>query len=325
MTCTSHPPTIRLDTAAHQCTFFRLKQPTVIFDLSQRTQLELTGADRAKFLHGFCTNDIKALTPGRGCEAFVCNVQGKVLGHIFVFCTETSLWIDAGPGQEDGLFQHFDRYIINEDVQIHRRSAEFGDLYLHQTLPSEVFSDLGHEVNPLADEPLLSLVTVNHRQIRRVDWLGETGWLISAPRSELSLAENAMPLSDPDIWNFLRISAGFPQYGSDITSDNLAQEVNRTERCISFKKGCYLGQEPIARIDALGHVNKELHRLSLVAGPVPPSGTALLESAGGPQVGVMTSAASSSGKTAALGYLRTKSAQPGNEVWTADSLVATVL
>lgn len=298
----------------------------MIFDLSDRTQLELTGADRVKFLHGFCTNDVKALIPGRGCEAFVCNVQGKVLGHIFVFCTETSLWIDTVPGQEDALFQHFDRYLINEDVQIQRRSAEFGELYLHQTPPSSMIPEwAGRELNSLADEPVLSHVTISNWQVRKVDWLGETGWLISAPRSEWKRAENSLPLSDPQVWNSLRIAAGFPLYGVDISSDNLAQEVNRTARCISFKKGCYLGQEPIARIDALGHVNRELHRLTLEGERVPAPGTALVDADGTSQIGVITSAAALSGQIAALAYLRTKSAAPGLQVRTPDAIVGAVL
>ena len=74
-------------------------QIDMLLDLSDRTQLEITGSDRAKFLHGFCTNDIKKLLSGQGCEAFVCNVHGKVLGHIFVYCAESSLWIDTVPGQ----------------------------------------------------------------------------------------------------------------------------------------------------------------------------------------------------------------------------------
>lgn len=291
----------------------------MIIDLGDRTQLELTGADRAKFLHGFCTNDIKGLTPGRGCEAFVCNIQGKVLGRIFVFCTESSLWIDSEPGQEDALFNHLDRYLINEDVQIHRRTGDFADIYVSRNPPSDSDPGAGWTSEALAQLENLSHLTVTARgvpeQHRVVDWLGERGWLISGPREVVQFSE--MSDVSPDVWNALRIEAGFPLYGIDITGDNLAQEVNRTARCISFNKGCYLGQEPIARIDALGHVNRELRPLVIPGETVPAPGTALLDPKAGTQIGVITSAAPSAktpGIVVALGYLRKKFCEPGTNV-----------
>jgi len=290
------------------------------FNLSDRSQLELTGNDRARFLHGFCTNDIKGLQPGGGCEAFVCNVQGKVLGHIFVFCTESALWIDTVPGQEDGLFAHLDRYLINENVQIHKRTTEFGEIYVDLESAADIARLLGiadaDEAFPAA---LLSHVTLTYEgsmiHIRRVDWLGEPGWLISGPQAVLDQLLSTFPEPLAENWDALRIAAGFPHYGRDITSENLAQEVNRTARAISFKKGCYLGQEPIARIDALGHVNRELHRLEIIGSAVPAAGTPLLDPQAGTQVGVITSAAAkSAGMVVALGYLRTKFCSAGSQV-----------
>lgn len=293
----------------------------MIFNLSDRTQLELTGDHRVKFLHGFCTNDIKKLTPGDGCEAFACNIQGKVLGHIFVFCTEKSLWIDSVPGQEDALFNHLDRYLINEDVQIHRRSASCRMLYLHQEpWPEELAAAATDAARSLADRPVLSHATFQagdeKYELCKVDWLGEPGWLLSSPQLKIE----DYSVAPAELWNALRIAAGFPIYGVDITADNLAQEVNRTARCISFTKGCYLGQEPVARIDALGHVNRELHRLEISEGEIPAAGTPLNDPEAGAQIGVITSAA----ECVALGYLRTKYCAPGTQV-AATNATATVI
>jgi folate-binding protein YgfZ len=299
----------------------------MLFLLPDRTQLELAGNDRAKFLHGFCTNDVMGLAPGKGCEAFVCNIQGKVLAHIAVFHTETALWIDAPPGLEDSLFAHLDRYLINEDVQILRRTATHADLYLHGADGEAACNAVaGFAADQLRAQPILSHVTVllgdAAAQIRSVDWLGERGCLISLPRSALAAVADRLvaagaSLGDIETWNALRIEAGFPLYGVDITSDNLAQEVNRTARCISFAKGCYLGQEPIARIDALGHVNRELHRVTFEGTEVPQPGTALMDPESNSQIGVVTSAARSATnprQIVALGYLRTKIYAPGKKV-----------
>src|SRR6267154_1426929 len=70
----------------------------VTFDLASWTQVDLTGHDRARFLHNFCTNDIRSLTNGNGCEAFITSVQGKVLAHVFVYARAETLELVAVPG-----------------------------------------------------------------------------------------------------------------------------------------------------------------------------------------------------------------------------------
>src|SRR3990167_11266823 len=95
-------------------------------DLSGRTQIEMIGKDRAKVLHGLCTNEIKKLPPGGGCEAFLTNVQGKTSGYVNVFCQESSLIIDTSPGLADAIVPALDRYVIREDVTFIDRSNEWG-------------------------------------------------------------------------------------------------------------------------------------------------------------------------------------------------------
>ena len=95
------------------------------FDWSDRTRIEIRGCDRQRFLHNLCTQDIARLSPGEGCEAFATNVQGKVVGHLAVFCEADRVWIHAAPGQATTLIPHWDRYLITEDVQLaDRQDAE---------------------------------------------------------------------------------------------------------------------------------------------------------------------------------------------------------
>jgi folate-binding protein YgfZ len=114
-----------------------------------------------------------------------------------------------------------------------------------------------------------------------------------------------------------RIEAGMPLFGRDITDDNLPQEVNRNAQAISFTKGCYLGQETVARIDALGHVNKLLVRLQFLGQGVPSTGSEL--TLDGKTVGHVTSATFSPriGKALALAYVRTASTEPGTRLQSA--------
>ena len=135
---------------------------------------------------------------------------------------------------------------------------------------------------------------------------------------------------DSSTFEWLRIEAGTPVFGKDITEKNLPQEIGRDARAISFVKGCYLGQETVARIDALGHVNQVLKGLTFESGSAcPVSGSALED--GGKRVGAITSAAASPGRgrPLALGLIRTSHAQAGTALRVAidpgpEPIVATV-
>ena len=301
--------------------------PEFLFDVSNRTQIEVTGRDRVKFLHSFCTNDIKKLQPGQGCEAFVTNVNGKVLGHIFVFAERDSLWLESVGGSAATLLPHLDRYLITEDVRFADRSAEFAELLLVGSQSPELLERLGLIVAALPRYGHLAdgTATLPLRSIRRVDWLDSPTWLLSIPtdrRDEVQRTltqAGAQPATEEE-FHSSRIAAGFPLYGIDISEENLAQEVGRTALAISFTKGCYLGQEPIARIDAMGHVNRQLCRLELSSGPLPTSGTPILDKPApdGKQIGTMTSCAwnrlGDADKPLALAYLRSVFAKIGTQV-----------
>jgi folate-binding protein YgfZ len=123
-------------------------------------------------------------------------------------------------------------------------------------------------------------------------------------------------IGDTNQFHMRRIAAGFPLFGSDITEDNLVQEVGRTSLAISFTKGCYLGQEPIARIDAMGHVNRILCRLKLTSGLAPSPGTEVFDKRppDGKSIGAITSSVSGT-ETLCLAYLRSAFAKAGNSVF----------
>ncbi|MCY2965695.1 MAG: hypothetical protein NT069_19035 [Planctomycetota bacterium] len=116
-------------------------------------------------------------------------------------------------------------------------------------------------------------------RIRRNDWLGLPGFEITVDAvAAAGLVQRLLPCAPQagsEVFEFLRITAAFPWYGVDLSDANLAQEAARTGRAISFRKGCYLGQEPIARIDAMGHVNQEVRALRLETNVAPVPGTEL--------------------------------------------------
>ncbi len=239
-----------------------------LFDLTGRSLIQITGEDRKKFLHNFCTNEILKLEPGQGCEAFALNAKGKVLAHFFVFDAEDSIWLNSVPNVQEAIIAHLDRYIITEDVALHDRTSEFGEFFLAGSGAAELLesSNLGvNELLPFASvKGELSGVPI---QLHRVDLFGSPGFLMTVESGNLSavweeLTSRGATPAGWEAFEALRIEAGTPLYGIDISDENLPQEVARNEQAISFTKGCYLGQEPVARIDAMGHVNRELRLLT---------------------------------------------------------------
>ena len=314
-----HPPVLHFGDPGRE--YHAARETAAVFDLSDRTQLEITGADRQRFLNNYCTNDIKRLGPGTSCEAFVTNAKSRILGHVFVFASADSFWVESGPGADETLMAHFGRYIISADVQLHNRSAEYGELLLTGPTSAQRLARLDIDCAALPPHRHLTVERNDCRlDVRRVDLLGQPGLLLSTARTKLArlwqeLIASGVAPAGAVAFHACRIEAGFPLYGLDLSDDHLAPEAARSAQAISLTKGCYLGQEPIARIDALGHVNRELRGLRLEEGPMPEPG-ALVLSTDGREVGTITSAAMipETNRPIALAMLRSSHTTPATAV-----------
>jgi len=290
-----------------------------IVALPKRSLLEVTGVDRVVFLHSFCTNDIKRLQTGQGCEAFFTNHQGKTVGHGIIFAHDDSLVVETTAGQAPLLVQHLDRFVISERVEFRDRSGEWSELFLGGSAAANLSSFVG---DPLPAD-LLShrLIQIGEQQtiVRRVGFTRAPGWLIqtqtiaAATVRDSLIAAGAEQVSEA-VFETCRVEAGWPMFATDITSENLPQEVNRNEQAISFKKGCYLGQETVARLDALGHVNRLLTGFKFFTDELPAAGTKILQ--GDKEVGWVTSATYSPTHNTvfALGYVRRTAAAIGTKL-----------
>lgn len=314
-------------------------ESAAFFDLPDWTILRLTGRDAVSFLHNFCTADVKGLKPGTACEAFVTNVKARVVGHVFVMnvseyddegTATPNLLLFGSPGQNEKLAAHLDRYLIREDVTIEDLTVGLTAMSVCGPNSLSVVYDaagqfvpefLGAMIRPAAIfvGEITSFVIGTFRPlVTRLGTLGDTGLFILNDVQLRDTFDKALTTAgavpgSPDLLESLRIEACFPYYGVDITEDHLAPEVGRPW-AVSYTKGCYLGQEPIARIDALGHVNKLLRGVRLESGPVPERGAAII--ADGKEIGSVTSATTSvaDGKPIALAYLRSKFSEPGTNI-----------
>ena len=264
--------------------------------LTNWTQVQLTGKDRVTFLHNMCTNDIRRLEPGQSCEAFCTDVKGKILAHVLVIAAADRLQLLTVKGQAQRLITHLDRYIIREYVQLVDVTAEYAWNYV---------------VGPYAADVCVTAAD----QIVTCDLLWPGGFLVRTAKATSNPFET-LPTIDTTspAWTALRVESSWPLYGTDFDESNLPQEIGRDQRAISFTKGCYLGQETIARIDALGHVNKQLVLVKFAGEAVPANGTKL--TSGEQEVGTVTTCAWSPqfAAPAALAFVRRGANDPGTKL-----------
>jgi folate-binding protein YgfZ len=248
----------------------------LIADLSAvRNRLRVTGADRVEFLHGQCTNDIRRLRTGESCYVAFLNAKGKMRGEGQVICLADEFLLEVNPGLAPSL----EKFIITEDVTIEDVSAS-----MHEWLV------VGGE----AGEVPAQAVTFQH----------PLGWGVIGgnPMTETISAEAL---------EVLRIEAAVPKWGVDMDESTIPNEAGLEARAVNYDKGCYIGQETIARIKTYGHVNRRLVQMVIGGESVPARGDTIL--AEGREVGQVTSAVRSSrlGKPLALGYVRREFATAG--------------
>lgn len=229
--------------------------------LGDRCFVRLTGIDRQSFFHNFCTNEVKQLEPGQVCETFVLNTKGKLLGFVHAIVTTDELLLTGHGDQAGKLIAHLDMYLIREDVELSDATEELASVFLCGEQASEKLVAIGVKVPPENGSCDATLGGINVR-IANIELAG-FGYLIVCPQRELqqvksTLGNADMPDSSIAALHIVRVEQRTPWFGIDADESNLPQELQRDEQTINFNKGCYLGQETVARIDARGRVNQLL-------------------------------------------------------------------
>jgi folate-binding protein YgfZ len=286
-----------------------------LVDRSERGKLALTGADAKSFLQGQVTNDIEALTPGSGCYAAFLTPKGKMLGDVRVLDAAEELLLDTERVSLQALFSMIRRFSIGYDVQLHKRTLERGLLSLLGPEADAIVP--GVQAPEHAHAPVV-LGGVSARAIRTdagIDLLceaSETGGLSAALE-----AAGAVRVSET-VTECLRIEHGRPRYGVDLDDTVIPQEAGLNERAVSFTKGCYVGQETVARLFYRGKPNRHLRGLKALV-PLAPGEELIL---GERVVGRITSSAVSPRLgPIALGFVR-REAPPGTTVAVGQDAVA---
>ncbi len=229
--------------------------------------VEIRDDDRIRFLNGYVTCDFKSLGEGAGTYGFVTEVKGHILADVRVLVMEESLWLDLPAGKGEEITAHLKKYVIADRVHIVTlpavwksftvAGARTAEVLALGELPEDEYSHLAFEI----DGCWLWLV-------READLDGVAVWTLWSSEPEevhRILSGRGVQTVPPEALERLRVEAGRPLFGRDFGPDNFPQETGNDD-AVSYEKGCYLGQEVVARIHHRGGVARRLRGLRLVAG-----------------------------------------------------------
>jgi folate-binding protein YgfZ len=214
----------------------------MIIDRSDRGKIRLRGAEAAEFLQGQVTNDVEGLEPGHGCYAALLNHKGKMRLDMRILRGPDWIWIDTEPGADAVLLRTIETYSLGRDVSW--ESADEGIVSL--------IGEAGLDAVPPAEE---------HSWVE-----GERGIYVRT-YAGIDVIGGELPAPDAADGDAecVRIEHGIPRFGFDMDGDTIPQEAGINERAVSFTKGCYVGQETVARLFYKGKPNRHLRGLRLAA------------------------------------------------------------
>jgi folate-binding protein YgfZ len=235
-----------------------------LLDRSERGKLAFTGPEAKAFVQGQVTNDVEALRPGDGCYAALLSPKGKMLGDLRILDTGEELWLDVERSALQGIFNVLHRARVGFDAELCKRTLQHGLLSLvgpgarriagtaAEALPAEEHANARAEVDGVD-----ALLVVTDLGIDLICDAAETPALNAALTTR-----GAVPVPEEAV-EALRVECGRPRYGLDLDETTIPQEAGLNERAVSFTKGCYVGQETVARLHYKGKPNRHLRGLRL--------------------------------------------------------------
>ena len=265
-----------------------LTEGCALLDRCERGKLALTGADAAEFLNGQVTNDVQALASGEGCYAAFLTHKGKMLGDLRVLAVgqraqgTSELLLDTERSGLQPLFDMIRLFKVGYDVQLHKRTLQSALLSLVGPGARELLERVeGVEAVPGREREHLAarIAGAPVRLIATALPAGVDVLMDSGARDAVQAAliqAGAEPVSE-DAAEIVRVECGRPRYGIDLDESVIPQEAGLNERAVSFTKGCYVGQETVARLHYRGKPNRQLRGLRLSDAVAPPSGLTLGE------------------------------------------------
>jgi tRNA-modifying protein YgfZ len=232
----------------------RLRESVGLLDRSARGKLRLTGGEAADYLQGQVTNDVMALAPGGGLYAALLNHKGKMLADMRVLRGEDFIWIDTEPEALATLKRNVSMYSIGRDVRLEDVTGDYAILSL-----------IGPEARARLDDPPPAEEHAFTQGEHGLYVATDLGVDVICPAADAAAAREALGVEavSEEAAECLRIESGRPRFLYDVGTETIPQEAGLNERAVSFTKGCYVGQETVARLHYKGKPNRHLRGLRL--------------------------------------------------------------
>jgi tRNA-modifying protein YgfZ len=308
----SEATTVELDAQYRQ-----LREECGLFDRSERGKLLVSGADAAEFLQGQLTNDVEGLATGEGCYAALLDRKAHVQADMRVLrLAGGELWIDTEPSTREAVRRHLEMYKIGREVGLTDLSEERAILSLIGPRSVEIAGSAAlpeHAVEEMRIQGTHCLLVGTAEGLDLVvgapgSGAGELADEVARLRE--TLFEAGAVEVDAGAVEILRIESGRPRFGVEMSDETMPAEAGIVERAVDFQKGCYIGQEPVARLHYKGRPNRHLRGLRLSAPAEPGTTLRLGEKEVGRLGGVAVSPAHG---PIALAIVR-REAEPGAEL-----------
>jgi folate-binding protein YgfZ len=292
---------------------------TGLIDRSMVGKATVTGRDRAAFLQGMLSNDVKALKPGEGCPAAFLDAHGKVVSLLVVYALEDSMLLELPAGSTEKFLQAIDKFLISEKADFEASDEAYAIVAVQGPRAAQLLSLVSGVALDLAPHAHaeVSIAGAPVRVASRTEAVTPGFHCWTAPEHAAAVWRalrdgGAVPVG-ADAAEILRVEAGIPLYGPDV-DDTLILPETRLDALVSYTKGCYIGQETVARVKYRGHINRGVSGLVVSGDAVPVHGDLVL--ADDKEVGQITSAVRSIalGTPIALGVVRREHFEPGSPV-----------
>jgi len=309
----------------------QVRESAGLFHLHGRALLTVDGEDRVRWLNGMVSNDVaklRAETDHSGCYALLLTPKGRIVTDLHILQRGDTLWLELDASVVDSVRERLEKYVIADDVRITDRTRDYARFGLEGPGAAVILQRALSAAPPTAANAWKSYTLGGFDvTVAAFGWSGEPGFQLFVEREGGDAVDRAirdagrsgnLVEADEETLEVLRIEAGIPRVGAELDEEVLPAEADLVERAIAFDKGCYTGQEIVARLDSRGRVQHRLVGLTFsgdgVSGDALPAPGAVLEVAGRATGEVTSACHSASAGSIGLGYVRREHATPGTEV-----------